>query len=261
MSEQPFSFSVETEVTPARYDELAKYIFENYITPMANAKHFTNLSQASEEGTNVLGFTALDPEGKWQIEVSIKTGKTVQVTMQPNNANVPKTILERMKEDLIIAIQYFEEAVRRSTLYFAWVEGKPVVVEKSPLRRARIIERILFGNILFLFVLMIAVSLLLFLFLEVTIGPDLAIYVAALVLVVGQVFLVVFGDRLIGSLAEWSVTEKNPTVHILQYNLSPQQLAQFRENFPEINCSRLRKTFMTRLWLLASRLNAKPQEA
>ena len=233
MSEQAFSFSIETEVTPAHYDELAKYIFENYINPMAKAKNFTNISQAVEEGTNVLGFTALDPEGKWQIDVSVKTGKTVQAMMQPNNANVPKTVLERIKEDLIIAIQYFEDAVRRSTLYFAFVEGKPVVPEKSPLRRARIIERILFGNILFLFVLMIAISLVLFIFLEV--------YIAALVLVVGQILLVVFGDRLIGAMAQWSVTEQNPTVHILQYHLPPQELAQFRERFPREKLLEIKK--------------------
>ena len=241
MSEQPFSFSVETEVTPAHYGELAKYIFESYITPMVRAKNFTNISQAFEEGTDILGFTALDPEGKWQINVSVKTGKTVQVTMQPNNVNVPKTVLERVKEDLIIAIQYFEEAVRRSTLYFAFVEGKPVVVEKSPLRRARVLERIFFGNILFLFVLMIAVSLILFVFLEVSIGPDLAIYIGALVLVVGQVLLVVFGNRIIGAMAQWSVTEQNPTVHILQYHLTPQQLVQFREKFPRDKLLQIKK--------------------
>jgi heat shock protein HtpX len=241
MSEQAFSFSIETEVTPAHYDELAKYIFENYITPMAKAKNFTNISQTLEEGTYVLSFTALDPEGKWQINASVKTGKTMQVVMQPNNASVPKNVLERIKEDLIIAIQYFEDAIRRSTLYFAFVEGKPVVPEKSPLRRARVIERILFGNILFLFVLMIAVSLVLFVFLEVTIGPDLAIYVAALVLVVGQVFLVVFGDRLIGAMAEWSVTEQNSTVHIFQYHLNPQQLTQFQEKFPRDKLLQIKK--------------------
>ena len=233
MSEQAFSFSIETEVTPAHYDELAKYIFENYITPMARAKNFTNISQAFEEGTNVLGFTVLDLEGKWHIDVSVKTGKTIQVTMQPNNASVPKTVFKRIKEDLIIAIQYFEEAVRRSTLYFAWVEGKPVVVEKSPLRRARVLERIFFGNILFLFVLMIAISLILFIFLEV--------YIAALVLVVGQILLVLFGDRLIGAMAEWSITEKNPTVHILQYHLPPQELAQFREKFPREKLLQIKK--------------------
>jgi len=241
MSEQPFSFSIETEVTPAHYDELTKYIFDNYLTPRANAKHFTNLNRALEDGINVIRFTALDPEGKWQINATVNVNKTIEVTMQPSNASVPKTVLELIKEDLIIAIQYFEEAVRRSTLYFTWVEGKPVVVEKSPLRRARIIERILFGNILFLFVLMIAVSLVLFVFLEVTLGPDIGIYVAALVLVIGQVFLVIFGDKLVGSLADWSVTEKNPTVQILQYNLSPQQLAQFRENFPRDKLLQIKK--------------------
>ncbi len=45
--------------------------------------------------------------------------------------SVPQAVLDRLREDLMILIQYFEEMLRRSTLYFAWVEGKEVVPEKS----------------------------------------------------------------------------------------------------------------------------------
>jgi heat shock protein HtpX len=146
---------------------------------------------------------------------------------------VPATIFNRIKEDLIIVIQYFEEVVRRSTLYFAWVEGKPVVPEKSPLRRARLIERVLFGNILFLFVFMIAISFVLFLFLD--------FFIAALVLVAGQSLLVIFGDRLIGAMAQWAITEQNPTVHILQYHLPTQERLQFQQKYPREKLLQIKK--------------------
>jgi len=220
MVESAFSFSIETEVTPAYYDDLIKYIYENYVLPMG--KKFTNVTQSVVDGIHVLSFTALDPYGKWHIDVAMKTGKPIQVTMQPSDATVPSTVLDRIKEDLIIVIQFFEEVVRRSTLYFAWVEGKEVVPEKSPFRRARLIERILFGNILFLFMLMIAISIVLFFVLD---------YYAIVVLVAGQFLLLIFSDRLIGTMAEWRVTEQNPKVHILQYHLPAQERAQFQQKY------------------------------
>jgi heat shock protein HtpX len=233
MAESEFSFHIETEVTPAFYDELIKYVFENYVQSMVNTKNFTNVNQAIVEGNHILSFTALDTEKKWHVDVSVKTGKPFQVTMQPSDASVPATVFSRIKEDLIIVIQYFEEVVRRSTLYFAWVEGMPVVPEKSPLRRARIIERILFGNILFLFVFMMAITLVLFLFLD--------FFIAVAVLVAGQLLLVIFGDKLIGAMAQWPITEKNPTVDILQYHLSTQERAQFQQKHPREKLLQIKK--------------------
>ncbi len=233
MTESAFSFSIETEVTPAYYDELIKYTFENYVQPMANAKNLVNINQSVVNGDHILSFTALDPQRKWQVDVSMKTGKPITVTMQPSDVNVPATVFNRIKEDLIIVIQYFEEVVRRSTLYFAWVEGKPVVPEKSPLRRARLIERVLFGNILFLFVFMIAISFVLFIFLD--------FFIAALVLVAGQSLLVIFGDRLIGAMAQWAVTEQNPKVHILQYHLPAQERLQFQQKYPREKLLQIKK--------------------
>jgi heat shock protein HtpX len=230
MAEPAVSFSIETEVTSAYYEELIKYTYQSYVLP--NGKRFTNVSQSSFNGAHVLTFTAVDPNGKWNVNAEMKTGKPIQITLQPSDAGVPKAVLDRLREDLIIAIQYFEELVRRSTLYFAWVEGKDVVPEKSPFRRARLIERILFGNILFLFMIMILISIVLFL----VIG-----YYAALVLVAGQFLLVIFSARLIGTMAEWNVTEQNPKVHILQYHLPAQERLEFQQKYPREKLLQMKK--------------------
>jgi len=230
MAKTAFSFTIETEVTPAYYNELIKYTYENYVSPVG--KNFTSVSQSIVDGDYVLSFTALDPDGKWHVDVTMKTGKPIQVTMKPSDASVPSAVLDRLKEDLIIIIQFFEEVVRRSTLYFAWVEGKPVVPEKSPLRRARLIERILFGNILFLFVFLIAISIILFL----VIGP-----IAALVLVGGQFLAVLFANKLLGTMAEWTVTEQNPRVHILQYHLPAEERKQLQQKYSREKLLQMKK--------------------
>jgi heat shock protein HtpX len=230
MAESAVSFSIDTEVTPAYYEELIKYTYQHYVLP--NGKRFTNVSQSSFDGTYVLSFTALDPNGKWHVNVEVKTGKPIQITMQRSDAGVPQVVLDRLREDLIIFIQYFEEMLRRSTLYFAWVEGKEVVPEKSPFKRARLIERILFGNILFLFMIMIIISIVLFLVID---------YYAALVLVAGQFLIVIFADKLIGTMADWAITEQNPKVHILQYHLPAQERLQFQQKYPREKLLQMKK--------------------
>jgi len=230
MAESMFSFSIETEVTPAYYDELIKYTYEKYVSPMG--KNFTNVNQSVVDGDYVLNFTVLDPNGKWHVDIAMKTGKPIQVTMQPSDATVPLTVLDRIKEDLIIVIHFFEEVVRRSTLYFAWVEGKEVIPEKSPFRRARLIERILFGNILFLFMLTIAIAIVLFFVLG---------YYAIVVLVAGQFLLLIFSDKLIGTMAEWTVTQQNPKVHILQYHLPAQEGTRFQQKYSREKLLQMKK--------------------
>jgi len=215
-----YSFNIETEVTPAYYEDLLNYTYRNYLQ---SARHqFSNVTRTTVDGNYTLGFTVLESEGKRQIDVSMKTGHPIQVTLTPSSLDVPESALDRLKDDLIIVVQYFEEFVRRSTLYFAWVQGRDVVPEKSPFRHGRIIERVLFGNILFLYVLLYAVSIILFFIIGLW---------AAMVMVVGQFLTVVFGDKLIGTMSDWRITAENPTVHILQYHLPAKQRESFTETY------------------------------
>lgn len=229
------SFSIETEVTPAYYEDLLKYTYKNYLQP--SPQRFSNVKQTVVDGDLVLDFTVLEPEGKWRVDVSVRTGKPIQVTMMPNDPSVPQSVLNRLKEDLIIVVQYFEEQVRRSTLYFAWVQGKDVVPEKSPFRRARVIERIFFGNILFLFGLLFAISIALFLIIGIW---------AAVVLVVGQLVMIIFANKIIGNMGDWTVTAQNPTVHILQYHLPTAERATFTKNYSREKLLQMKKEIYDR---------------
>jgi len=225
------SFSIETEVTPAYYKELLNYTYKNYLQP--SSQRFANVKQTVVNGDYVLGFTFLEPEGKWRVNVSMKTGKPIQVTMTPSHVEVPQSVLDRLKEDLIIVVQFFEEYVRRSTRYFAWVEGKEVLPEKSPLRRARIMEKIFLGNILFLFVLFFAISIVLVFV--------IGLLETAILFVAFQFLTVLFANKIIGSMSDWSITGQNPTVHILQYHLPTQELKVFRQKYTREKLLQMKK--------------------
>ena len=223
-------FTIETEVTSAYYEELLNFTYQKYLQPKAQL--FANIKRDAVDGEPALNFTFLGQEGKPDIDVRIKTGKPIQVSMTPRGAVVPQLTLDRLKEDLIIVLQYFEEHVRRSSLYFAYVQGREVVPEKSPFRRARIVERILFGNILFLYVLMIAISLALF----VSIG-----FYAAIVIVAFQFLTVIFSDKLIGTMSDWPISAENPTVHILQYHLPEKERESFRDKYTRERLLQMKK--------------------
>jgi heat shock protein HtpX len=224
------SFRVNTEVTPAYFEELLKYTYQNYIIPAR--ERFANIKQTFADGTPILSFTFLESNGKWRIEVEMKTGRPILVTMTPSIAEVPQSAFNLLKEDLTITIQYFEELVRHSTLYFAWIEGKEVVPEKSILKRTKLLERIFLGNILFIFIVFLIISIVLFLI----IGS-----LAILVLVISEFMIVLFSNRIIGRMADWTISEKNPKVHILQYHLSPEIRKDFSSKFKSETLLQMKK--------------------
>jgi len=225
------SFTIETEVTSAYYEELLNYTYQKYLQPQAQL--FTNVKRDTADGEPALNFTFLGQKGKPDIDVRIKTGKPIQVFMTPNSAVAPQSTLDRLKEDLIIVLQYFEEHIRRSSLYFAYVQGREVMPEKSPFRRARIAERIFFGNILFLFIFLFAISI----FLVFLIGIELT----AIFIVASQLMTVIFSDRLIGTLSDWPISAENPTVHILQYHLPEKERESFRAKYTREKLLQMKK--------------------
>jgi len=220
MSEEAVSFEIDTEVTSAYLDDLLKFVYQHYVLPLQ--ENFANVKRMVVDHDHILAFTALGPEEKWHIDIEMRAGKPIQVKMIPSDETVPKMALDRLKEDLIIGVQLFEEKVRRTTLYFAWVEGQEVIPEKVPLRRRTIIDRIFFENMLFLFIIFIAVSIFVFMI--------LGIY-APMVLVASQFIMVLFSDKIITKMGDWPITQKNPNVHVLQYHLPVEEHKEFRQKY------------------------------
>jgi len=225
------SFTIETEVTSAYYEELLNYTYQRYLQPQSES--YAKVKREVVDGVPVLDFTYTDHQEKWNVDVRIKTGKPIHVFMTPSSLAVPPIFLSRLKEDIIVVMQYFEEYVRRSTLYFAFVQGASVVPEKSPFRRTRIVERIFFGNILFLFVLLFAASL----FLIFLIGIELT----AIFIVVSQLMTVIFSDRIIGTMSDWTISAKNPTVHVLQYHLPDKERESFLQKYTREKLLQMKK--------------------
>jgi len=220
MSEAVVSFTIDTEVTTAYLDDLLKFIHQNYILPLQ--ERFTNVKRTIVDNDHVLAFTALGPEGKWHIDVEMRAGKPIQVKMIPSDETVPQIALDHLKEDLIIGVQLFEEKVRRTTLYFAWIEGEEVIPEKAPLRRKNLVYRMFTESMLLLFIMFMAASILLFMV--------LGMY-APIALVAFQLVMVLFSDKIIMRMGDWRVTQKNPNIHLFQYHLPVEEHKEFHKKY------------------------------
>jgi len=217
MSEAAVSFIIDTEVTSAYLGDLLNFMHQHYILP--RSKYFRNIQRTTVNHDHFLAFTVVGPEGKGYIDVEMRAGKPIQVRMVPSDETVPQRALDRLKEDLIIGVQLFEERVRKTTLYFAFVEGEEVIPEKQLLGRRKAISRVFTESMLLLFIIFIGVSFLLFYIL----GPYTPIALIAL-----QFIMVLNSNKIIARIGDWAIGPKNPKVHILQYHLPAEEYKQFQ---------------------------------
>jgi heat shock protein HtpX len=237
----PIRFSIRTEVSSAYLNDLLLFIYHQYIVPFY--VNFTNVKQWVIDGKPVLAFTLTDTHGLWHVNVEVVMGNLIEVKMAPS-VRVPPKVLSRLREDLIITVQMFEEKVRRTTLYFAWAPKKGVVPEKTPDRRRKILGRIFMGNMVVFLVIFLVFSYALLLAATELFGVPLEYY--PIILIAVQFVMVLFSDKIIKRMGDWPITASSPYVHILQYHIPPEQVGMFRKKYTKDTLLRIKKEIYDR---------------
>jgi len=218
-TESVISFEIDTELTPDTFGELIQFIHRHYLMPRMN--QFVNIERFSSEDLHVISFVLPDPAGVWWARIEVKAGKPIEVRITTRGP-IPTEVINRLREDLFITVQLFEEQVRRSSFYFAWVEGEPVVLEAGPQKRSNIIYRLFSESMLMFFVIFIAISIFLFMIF----GPYTPILLVAL-----QFAIFLFSDKIIMKMGSWQITREKPSVHIFHYHLPAEEYRDFRRRF------------------------------
>jgi len=216
---EPQSFVIDTELSQIYYNDILKFIHQHYLLPHPDV--FTAVRRTTTDNLHTLSFTVLDPRRNWTVDVDMKAGKPVQVEMTPNG-QVPEAIMNEIREDLIINVQFFEDAIRKSTLYFTWVEGEKIIPEKAPSKRGKASERMFTSSMLLLYALLFAVNIVLFI--------AFGIY-GLLAIIILQFAIVLSSDQIYLRLGNWRITQQNPNVHILEYHLPTDEHKQFQAKF------------------------------
>lgn len=222
MSDRMLSFVIDTEVTHAQLENLVDYIYSKYI--LSQPQVFLNVTKTIADNKPFLAFTIARPEGK--VDVEVIGDKPIQLKMTASKV-VSMKFIEEVKQDLVIAVQLFEEKIRRTTLYFAWREGEEVLPEKPNGKEKKTLNRLLLETQIFLFIIFIAASIFLFAvfyFLDV-------VWLAPIVLIVFQLIIVLNSDKLISRIGDWRITAENPSIHILQYHLPADEFDAFKKKY------------------------------
>jgi len=223
------TFQLDTEVTEAHLNDLLDSIHNHFILP--NQRFFRNVQLTTVENERLLAFTVLGPTGEWYINVEVRARKPVLVRMVPSDERLPQMYLDRIKNDLILNVRFFEEKVRKTTLYFSWVEGKEIIPEKV-VYRERPTNRLFFDSMLPLFIVFMLLSI----FIAYSFGE-----LAPIILVASQLVLVMLSPAIVSRMGEWVITQEEPSIHFLTYEMSLGEYTEFRQKFDKASVLALKK--------------------
>jgi heat shock protein HtpX len=215
-----YKFAIDTAVAQAHMKEVLEFIYKYYL--LSKPKNFSSVNKINGSNNSKLSFYAINPEYGWKILVEIVAGSPLDVTITSYNGT-PEKFVTNVKEELILAVQFFHESIRQSTLYFAWVEGEDIIPEEPPSSGKKLADRLFGSNLLFLYVIFFGINILFFIFLGL---------VFAVIAILGlQLFIVLLSDRIYLARNNWRITPSNPYVHIIEYQLPVEEFRLFKEKF------------------------------
>ena len=199
---------IEPQIPQSYVGNLYDFIYRRFLIPQK--ERFANISQTAVSGEYSLTYDVLDSSGRPTLRVHITGGKPINASITPLVGTVSEEEISKSKEDIDVAVDFFEEQVRKNTLFFAWREGESIVPEGMSGRENKSLRRIFLETQIMLMALFMGVGLFLFYF----IGPLVPVILLAL-----QFIFVFYSNKLIARSADWHITERNPIIHLLEYPL------------------------------------------
>ncbi len=207
------SYKIATEIPASYMEKLLDFIYKQFLLPQ---KHrFTNFYRGTANHVALLSYVVLDAQGKRLLKAEVKGTTPIEVKLTPIVESVSATDMEEAKQDVVIAVQIFEENTRKATLFFAWREGEAIVPETLK-KQEKSFHRLFLETQILFFIVFIAFGMAVFLVLAPY--PE-AIWIAPIVLIAVQFVFVFFSSNFIARTADWSITEANPVIHLLKYYL------------------------------------------
>ncbi|AUB58738.1 MULTISPECIES: M48 family metallopeptidase [Methanobacterium] len=218
------NFIIDTELSSGHLEEALDFLRDFYLLPQPDS--FKNISRTIMDGAGVLSYTATNKQEGWEVRIEIQAEnpflvKIIPLTTPPDFDISPQ--IDLLEEELFIAIQAFEDAIRQATLYFAWVEGEEILPEAPPTRRKKVSFRIFGSNMIMIYLLFFGINIIIFILLE--------LVLAIMAILLFQLVIVLFSDRILLRTSDWIITPENPRVHILEYQLPLEEFQKFQEKF------------------------------
>ena len=229
MSQKTVSYMIDPQIPSSFMSKLFEFIYKGFL--LRQAERYSVVSRTTVQGKPSLVYDIRDSSGNRSIKVEIQGSKPLSLTISPLSENVPEKDLMQAKENIDLVIDYFEDQVRSNTIFFAWREGESIVPESVSGKENSSLRRMFSETQIMLMLIFMGAGLLLFYI----VGPFLPI------ILIGIQFLFVFySNKIIARTADWTITEENPTIHLLQYPL-PLEEGQQDKNISDKEILSLKK--------------------
>jgi heat shock protein HtpX len=205
LPETSVSFTIVPEVPTDYISKFYEFWYRIFLPSQKN--RFADIST----GNFSISYSVLDFSGNRIISVHASGSQSITAVIEPLTQSVSEDEVSKAKEDVEIAVDAFEDQVRKNSLFFAWREGESIVPETVSGKENKSLRRIFLETQILLIAIFMTLGILLFL----VIGPLVVIVLLAI-----QFIFVFYSNKIIARSADWHITEKNPFIHILQYPLS-----------------------------------------
>jgi len=215
--EAELKYTIDTELSPGNLGFLPQYLRRHYLLQHEKYRAFRNIHITTENGGHYLYYRVLVPKTNQYVDVMVDASIPIGVTMKLSDPGIPKSFLDQLYEDLFLIVQLFEEEIRKTTLYLAFMPGEKIIPKSE---KTGLLARIFTDSMLPLYIALMALTFLFFLIF----GPY------APIIFVGVSFaLALFSGKLIARVGNWKITEDQPEIHLLQYHFSPEEFEEFRK--------------------------------
>jgi len=230
------SYQIDTEVPMSYMEKLLEFIHKKYLLPQK--ERFRGISRKKAETGGSLSYSVVNEQGKTLLQVEVNGTKPIEVKVTSIDEQITDAAIEEAKQDIVIAVQIFEENARKSTLYFAWREGEAIVPEVVG-KGEKSLQRLFLETQVLFFILFTGLGIVLFLAIY-AYYPD-AIIVAPLIIVAVQFIFVFYSTWFIARSSDWTITKDNPFIHFVEYHLPLLENGEFSKGYPPEQLAKIKK--------------------
>ncbi len=219
--ETELKYTIDTELSSGNLGFLPEYLRRQYLLQHEKYRAFRNIRVTVENGRHRLEYKVLVPKTGQYVDVTVDASIPIEITMKLSDPKIPKPFLNQLYEDLFLIVQLFEEEIRKSTLYLAFMPREKMVPERE---RSGILGRIFTDSMLPLYIALMAFTFLFFLIFG-NYAP---------IIFVGLVFaLSLLSGKIVAKSSHWKITENQPEILLLQYSFSPEKFEEFRKKYAQ----------------------------
>lgn len=238
--------TIDISIPEIYFEEMFKFIQREFL--FRNPEIFNNVKLFEKEGIKYLSFIIVKPGTDQYSNIELKATMPIHVKVSSKNKEFMEIMYEDLIENLIINIEFFQEKIRKTAIYFAWIEGKEVVPEKTLSMRKKAYTNIFTRDMITFYIISIIVSIIVF---------SLFSFYAPIVILIFQFLTLFFSDKIALRIGEWVINSRNRYIHFIEYYLSIEEYTNFRKKYSIEMLKKVKREIYEKTLAIGKKINCE----